>query len=66
MIRHAQQTDLQAILAIYNDAILNTTAVYTYEPVTLAEREVWFYSKLEKAEPVFVYVKNGKVVGFAT
>ncbi|AWI45593.1 phosphinothricin acetyltransferase [Staphylococcus nepalensis] len=66
MIRHAQQTDLQAILAIYNDAILNTIAVYTYEPVTLAEREAWFYSKLEKAEPVFVYIKNGEVVGFAT
>src|SRR5699024_2334463 len=62
----AQQTDLKAILAIYKDAILNTNSVYTYEPVTLDEREVRFYSKLAKAEPVFVYIKNGAVVGFAT
>lgn len=31
MIRYAKKEDLNAILAIYNDAIINTTAVYTYE-----------------------------------
>src|SRR5699024_10699522 len=47
-------------------AILNTTAVYTYEPVTIEERETWFHTKLEQAEPIFVYLKDGQVVGFAT
>ena len=29
MIRHARKEDLPDILKIYNDAIINTTAVYT-------------------------------------
>lgn len=66
MIRQARQSDLQSILSIYNHAILNTTAVYTYEPVTIDERETWFHTKLEQAEPIFVYLKDGQVVGFAT
>src|SRR5699024_12230687 len=66
MIRQARQSDLQSILSIYNHAILNTTAVYTYEPVTIEERETWFHTKLEQAEPIFVYLKDGQVVGFAT
>src|SRR5699024_7664360 len=45
---------------------VNTTAVYTYEPVTIEERETWFHTKLEQAEPIFVYLKDGQVVGFAT
>ncbi|TGQ09617.1 GNAT family N-acetyltransferase, partial [Mesorhizobium sp. M00.F.Ca.ET.217.01.1.1] len=66
MIRQARQSDLQSILTIYNHAILNTTAVYTYEAVTIEEREVWFHEKLEQDEPIFVYLKGDKVVGFAT
>mgnify|MGYP003282677593 FL=1 len=38
MIRCAKKEDLNAILAIYNDAIINTTAVYTYKPQTIDER----------------------------
>src|SRR5699024_5321543 len=66
MIRQARQSDLQSILTIYNHAILNTTAVYTYEPVTIEEREIWFHKKLEQDEPIFVYLKDDKVFGFAT
>lgn len=45
MIRYAKKEDLNAILAIYNDAIINTTAVYTYEPQTIDERVAWFETK---------------------
>lgn len=38
MIRKAKIEDLPAILSIYNDAILHTTAVYTYDIQTLDER----------------------------
>lgn len=38
MIRPATEADLQAILDIYNDAVINTTAVYTYRPHTLDMR----------------------------
>lgn len=41
IIRPVLDADLPRILEIYNDAILNTTAVYDYEPHTLAMREQW-------------------------
>lgn len=51
---------------IYNDAIINTTAVYTYEPQTIDERVAWFETKQRKHEPIFVFEENGSVLGFAT
>lgn len=66
MIRCAKKEDLNAILAIYNDAIINTTAVYTYEPQTIDERIAWFETKQRNHEPIFVFEENGSVLGFAT
>ncbi|AIK33562.1 putative phosphinothricin N-acetyltransferase [Bacillus anthracis] len=45
MIREATEKDVIYILDIYNDAILNTTAVYTYKPVTLENRIDWYEQK---------------------
>lgn len=39
IIRGAEKNDLPAILEIYNDAILTTTAVYDYEAHTMEMRE---------------------------
>lgn len=66
MIRNAERKDLPEILEIYNDAILNTTAVYTYNAQNLKERESWFEAKVLANEPIFVYELDGKAVGFAT
>ena len=66
MIRCAKKEDLNAILAIYNDAIITTTAVYTYEPQTIDERIAWFETKQRNHEPIFVFEENGSVLGFAT
>lgn len=66
MIRTAEEKDLQAILDIYNDAVLHTTAVYTYEAQTLKSREIWYKQKMEDGFPVVVYELDDKVVGFAT
>ncbi len=66
MIRCAKKEDLNAILAIYNDAIINTTAVYTYEPQIIDERIAWFETKQRNHEPIFVFEENGSVLGFAT
>lgn len=45
MIREARKQDVTYMLDIYNDAILNTTAVYTYKPVTLENRIDWYEQK---------------------
>ncbi|WP_239749651.1 GNAT family N-acetyltransferase [Mammaliicoccus sp. H-M34] len=66
MIRNATEDDLKFILDIYNDAILNTTTVYTYEQTDLEERKKWFYSKVESGLPIIVYEKDDEIAGFAS
>lgn len=66
MIRSAVENDLYGILEIYNDAILNTNAVYTYRIQTLQERKSWFNKKKEDNFPVLVFEEKNKVIGFAT
>jgi phosphinothricin acetyltransferase len=64
-IRPAAESDLPAILAIYNHAIVHTTAVYDYEPHTLAMREAWYVAKVADQLPVLVATLGEQVVGFA-
>lgn len=66
VIRQATEQDLSQILDIYNDAIINTTSVYNYEPHTLAMRREWFAHKQKDNFPVFVAVQNEEVLGFST
>jgi len=66
MIRQAVEKDLCEIMEIYNDAILNTTAVYTYKVQTLEERKLWLQKKQVDNFPVLVFEEQDKVVGFAT
>lgn len=66
MLRKAKESDLPEILDIYNDAIINTTAVYSYEPQTLESRLDWFRNKQENGYPILVIEDGGQVRGFAT
>lgn len=66
MIRQAVVNDMNKIMEIYNDAILNTTAVYTYKAQTIEERLWWFQKKKEENYPVLVNEENNLVTGFAT
>lgn len=65
-IREANTGDLPQILDIYNHAIVYTTAVYDYEPHTLAMRKQWFATKQEQGLPVLVADNQGEVVGFCS
>jgi phosphinothricin acetyltransferase len=65
-IREAREADLPVLLAIYNHVILNTTAVYTYEPQTMEARKAWYAEKLRSGYPVFVAEEEGIVVGFSS
>ncbi|MEN0052756.1 MAG: N-acetyltransferase family protein [Mucilaginibacter sp.] len=65
-IRNAQEDDLLSILHIYNDAILNTTSVYSEEPHTIEMRQAWYQERLNNGFPVLVAEAAGKVVGFCS
>src|SRR5438552_3939697 len=65
-IRSAARHDLQAILEIYNDAVLNTTASADYEPQPLDQRAKWFESRKRLGLPILVAESSDrKVVGWA-
>jgi L-amino acid N-acyltransferase len=61
-----RESDLPETLAIYNDIIVNTTAVYQYVPQTLQMRKDWYETKLRDGYPVFIAESEGKVVGFSS
>ncbi len=64
-MRPARTHDIAAILAIYNDAIINTTASWEYEPNTLDQRTLWFEQHQLLGFPVLVAVDaQNRVVGW--
>jgi len=65
-IRDGRETDLAGMLAIYNDAVLTTTAVYDYKPRTAEQQAAWFQAKRDQGYPVLVAEIDGTVVGFAS
>lgn len=66
MIRQATAADVPAILEIFNDNILHSTAIYMYKEQTLDQRMQWFDSKQKNGEPLFVFDIDGEVAGYAT
>ena len=64
-IRPALETDLPAILAIYNDAVENTTAIWNETPADLANRKAWFAERTGKGFPVLV-AERESVIGYGS
>jgi L-amino acid N-acyltransferase len=65
-IREATENDLIQMLEIYNDIIVNTTAVWDHLPHTLEMRQQWFADKKKTGYPVFVAFDADQIVGFST
>ncbi|HMQ31943.1 MAG TPA: N-acetyltransferase family protein [Chloroflexaceae bacterium] len=65
-IRPATRDDLPAILAIYNEAVLNTTASYDLEPSTPEQRAAWFAARERQGFPVLVAEVGGAVAAFGS
>ena len=60
--RHAD-----AILAIFNDAILNSTALYDYQPRTMQNMVAWFEAKRSGNFPVIgLEDEQGKLLAFGS
>lgn len=66
-IRDAEAGDIDGILAIYNDAVLHTTAIWNETVVDAANRTAWLAERRRLGYPVLVAVDDdGRVAGFAS
>jgi phosphinothricin acetyltransferase len=65
VIRVAEETDLAAITAIYNQAVLTGTASWDDEVVTLENRRAWLDAHGTEPNVTLVAEVDGVVVGFA-
>ncbi len=62
---HARHAD--AILAIFNDAIINSTALYDYKARTADNMVAWFDAKQKGGYPVIgLEDAHGELLGFAS
>ena len=66
IVRDATLEDAADVLAIYNFAALNTTAVWTDGAVDLESRRAWILARQQAGYPVLVAMKGRDVVGFAS
>jgi L-amino acid N-acyltransferase len=66
IIRTAAPKDLPALLDIINHAIINTTAIYDYEPRTLEEQTAWYEKLYHDGMPVIVAEQEGRVIGYGS
>ena len=65
-VRDAESDDLLGVLAIYNEVIAFSTAVFSEHAVTLEERERWLAGRREQGYPVLVAADASGVVGFGS
>jgi len=65
-IRDAAEADLPRILEITNEAISNTTAVWSIKPATLEARRTWLLDRRSHDSPVLAADQDGVVLGFAS
>ncbi len=57
---------MPGLLAIYNDVIATSTAVYSDTPVSLEDRRQWREARAAGGYPVLVAVDSSGVLGFST
>ncbi len=64
VIDEATAGDFEQVLAIYNEVIRNTTAVYSEEEYDLPRGRMWFDAKLSSGFPFIVVRDDQGVAGF--
>jgi phosphinothricin acetyltransferase len=65
-VRAARADDLPAMAAIYNDVVANSTAIYTTQPSSLAERRDWFNTRTGSGFPVLAAWRGDELLGYAS
>jgi phosphinothricin acetyltransferase len=67
IIRAAVESDAEIIAEIYNDAVLNTTAIWNENRIDVANRIAWINSRQQAGFPVIVATdKDDTVLGYAS
>lgn len=66
VIRDVRDSDLPAILAIHNEAIVATSAIWDETPVDLADRRAWLNARRAAGYPVIACEIDGVLAGFAS
>jgi phosphinothricin acetyltransferase len=64
-VRRAVANDAAAIAAIYNDAILKSTATFDTAPKTVEDRRAWLAAR-DTRHPVLVLERQGEVIGWSS
>jgi L-amino acid N-acyltransferase YncA len=65
-IRDATPDDVGGLLAIHNEAVLTTTAIWDENEVDHADRAAWLDQLLQAGFPVLVAEVDGVVAGYAS
>lgn len=65
-MRAARVEDLPQILAIHNDVIVNSNAIFSEQQDTLEGRSHWYEQRTGAGLPVLVAETDGEVLGFAS
>ncbi len=66
ILRDATEADLPAILAIYNHAVAETTAIWNEVLIDLDNRRAWLELRRAKGFPVLVAEVEGRIAGYAS
>ena len=66
IVRAAAEADLPAILAIYNDAVAKTTAIWNDGFADLDNRRQWYEGRRRLNYPVLVATLDDAVIGYAS
>lgn len=64
MIRDARDTDLEAMVAIYNHAIPGRLATADTEPVSVESRRAWLNERDPARHPLWVFERDARVLGW--
>ncbi|MFN3441190.1 MAG: GNAT family N-acetyltransferase [Rhizobium rosettiformans] len=66
ILRDATEADLPAILAIYNHAVADTTAIWNEILVDLDNRKAWYDLRQARGFPILVAEVDGRIAGYAS
>jgi L-amino acid N-acyltransferase YncA len=64
IIRHATETDLPAIVAIYNAAIPSRMATADLEAISVESRVAWFKARSPLKRPLWIIEVEGVIAGW--